>query len=170
MEELLEKYGNNLHVYAAEHGRIDILEWALKNECIPQWTPAYGCSWNDETFEWAAVYGHLHILKWVYENECPLKYSDTFKFAYYYAAKNRHLHILKWMMETEIYHATYFDYQNVFFGKFSELHHINVMEWLHDNYNYFHNLNLKTFIRDLNHTLLHVVEIPDLVMVIKTYI
>ena len=82
----LEKWGKNettLCDYAAYHGFLFLLQWALKN----------GYHWNKWTCAYAARGGHLNVLQWAREQDPPYPWDEL---TCSEAAKGGHLNVLEW--------------------------------------------------------------------------
>jgi hypothetical protein len=93
---------------AAEHGHLEILQWARSQECpwnactcawsaqnghleVLQWARDNGCPWNEMTCERAAQNGHLEVLKWARSQGCPWSCWTCVC-----AAENGHLEVIRW--------------------------------------------------------------------------
>ena len=59
--------GRGRAAYAAEDGRLEVLQWARAN----------GCPWDKWTCERAAEGGHLEVLQWARANGCSWDEVDV---------------------------------------------------------------------------------------------
>ena len=154
MEELLKVYGRyGICHYAVQNNLLDVLQWALTHDC----------PWEFYLCNKAAFYGYLNILKWLhtrYSNN--LRNLDICRDASW----SRQWHVVRWAIVNKVSTPEY-----ILFEKTEQfLYHMNDMEWLYDHYGVFKDTKLKEFIAAINLLLLHIVEIPDLVKLIKSYV
>lgn len=109
--ENMAKYMHDLYIYAAQYGKLNIIEWAHKQGYkldedinslattyghleILEWTKKIGLKSNVNLCSLAANNNHFDILKWAYENGYKLDES-----ACEGAAKNGNFEMLKWIKE-----------------------------------------------------------------------
>jgi hypothetical protein len=79
----LEIKNQELIVYAARHGYLEVLKWL------------YSMGVSGYVIRWAAMGGHLKVVKWLYSMDAdPEVIDDT---AIRLAAMGGHLEVLKWM-------------------------------------------------------------------------
>ena len=154
---------------AVLHGHFHILQWAHDNGCpwwkdemccrvvdsgnlnILKWLRIKGCPWNEDVCSNAAWFGNLTILKWAHENGCPWN-----RRTYTNALKNKHWHIVKWLLENNYFQ----DSENFAWDS------LQCLAWVH---NYRHK-QFQLKINSIHEILLHVINIPDIVNLIKSYL
>lgn len=81
-----EEVHNSFCVWAAMKGKLNVLQWALRE---------HHCPW-DQTGARAARGGHLELLQWALQNGCPYEPSISAG-----AALHGQLHVLKWLRERQ---------------------------------------------------------------------
>ena len=96
------------HVFAANNGFLDLLQWAQSNVCewnssvcsnaarnghleVLKWARSNGCEWDSLVCSDAALNGHLEVLQWARSNGCEWNLLVCFN-----AASNGYLEIVKW--------------------------------------------------------------------------
>ena len=162
----------------AENGNLDLLKYLRTHKC----------PWEHETAVSACLGGHLNILIWLYQNQCPIYFDDVD--LYEIAIDYCHYHILKWLIENEhkaLSHSILChiadDLKFQLQLEHIELRHLNALVWIYDHFCFesglfnTHNSNCRCknsefniFIQTLDAYLLHSIEIPDVVKLIKVYI
>jgi hypothetical protein len=112
-QQLFTNHGlNGLCIWAAENGRLDVLQWARAN----------GCPWNEWACACAAENGHLHVLEWLREHRCPWD-----RWTCGYAARGGHLNILQWARK----HGCPWDSWTCEFS--ARGGHLHILQWVLEN-------------------------------------
>ena len=111
-------YINNvLPAYAAQVGRIDVLEWCEDR----------GLPFTKACCEGAAYGGHLDALKWLKDRNVPWD-ADTCLFA----ANSGHTHLLEWLRdENNGYGVCPWDVRTSYYAAVNG--HIQTLDWATDN-------------------------------------
>ena len=166
---------------AAEAGHLEVLQWAHEN----------GCPWSNKTCREAAGSGHVHILQYIWQQEPYIANNDLWDKkvcdvaatcgklnALKYlrsigcpwdervcecAAIHNHLHIVRWALENG---APIDNIHDITSRLHFDLNRINDYELIQKYLANYIQKQLDT----LWEIVLHVIEVPDLVKLIKSYL
>ena len=117
-EPLIFENYNDFATIASQYGHLNVLEF-FKNNNIE--FDVYTCA------KIAAEYGFLHIIQWLHQNGCDPNYVHENSWTCCGAASGGHLHILQWLRN----HGYQWDRYTCF--KAAGNGHLHVLQWAREN-------------------------------------